>query len=84
MPILNVVCPNKHRPFSTGLEITAEKKDSLPNRITFSQCPFCKTVHGWTPNTAFFGDGKTAMRRPAAACSRGARVRGDKQVNNGG
>jgi hypothetical protein len=49
MPILNVMCPNKQRPFSTGLEIAEEKKDSLPNRTTFSQCPYCKIVHGWTP-----------------------------------
>jgi hypothetical protein len=61
MPILNVMCLNKHRPFSTGIEIAEEKKDSLPNRTTFSQCPYCKKVHGWTPATAFFGDGKTAM-----------------------
>ena len=61
MPILNAMCPNKQRPFSTGIEIAEEKKDLLPNRITFSQCPYCRIVHGWTPDTAFFGDGKTAM-----------------------
>ena len=61
MPILNVMCPKKHRPFSTGIEIAEEKKDSLPSRITLTQCPYCKIVHGWTPDTAFFGDGKTAM-----------------------
>jgi hypothetical protein len=61
MPILNVMCPNKHRPFSTGIEIAEEKKDSLSNRTTFTQCPYCKIVHSWTPDTAFFGDGKTAM-----------------------
>ena len=61
MPILNVMCPNKHRPFSTGIEIAEEKKDSLSNRTTFTQCPYCKIVHGWTPDAAFFGDGKTAM-----------------------
>jgi hypothetical protein len=61
MPILNVMCPNKHRSFSIGIEIAEEKKDSLPNRITFSRCPYCKIVHGWMPDTAFFGDGKTAM-----------------------
>ena len=61
MPILNVMCPDKLRPFSTGIEIAEEKKDSLPNRTTFSQCPYCKIVHGWTPDAAFFGDGKTAM-----------------------
>jgi hypothetical protein len=61
MPILNVMCPKKHRPFSTGIEIAEEKKDSLPSRTTLTQCPYCKIVHGWTPDAAFFGDGKTAM-----------------------
>ena len=61
MPILNVMCPNKHRPFSTGIEIAEEKKDSLPSRTTLTQCPYCKMVHSWTPDAAFCGDGKTAM-----------------------
>ena len=42
MPILNVMCPNKHRPFSTGIEIAEEKKNSLPNRTTFSRCPYAR------------------------------------------
>jgi hypothetical protein len=29
MPILNVMCPNKHRPFSTGIEIAEDKKESV-------------------------------------------------------
>jgi len=61
MPMLNVMCPNKHRPFATGIEIDEDKKDSLPHRTTFSQCPYCRMVHGWAPDVAFFGDGKTAL-----------------------
>jgi len=61
MPILKAMCPNKHRPFSIGMDIAEKEKDSLPNRVTFSRCPYCNVVHGWTPDVAFFGDGKTAV-----------------------
>jgi hypothetical protein len=56
MPILMIWCPVKNRPFSTGLEIREDKKDTLPNIRKFSQCPYCHKVHGWTPGEAFFGD----------------------------
>jgi hypothetical protein len=54
MPILKIMCPAKKRPFTTGVGVSIENKDSLPNVKRFSQCPFCLIVHGWTPKEAFF------------------------------
>ncbi len=56
MPILKVMCPKKNRPFSTGVEVSIEKKALLPNISKFSYCPHCHMVHGWTPAEAFFDD----------------------------
>lgn len=56
MPVLKVLCPNKKRPFSTGVDIRVEEKASLPNIRKFSQCPHCQMAHGWTPEEAFFDD----------------------------
>ena len=30
--------------------------DKLPDRVTFSQCPHCRTVHGWTPKDTFVSE----------------------------
>jgi len=61
MPMLNVMCPITHRPFSTGIEVAENEKDCLPNIRQFSPCPCCKWVHGWTPDMAFFGDGEIVL-----------------------
>jgi hypothetical protein len=37
--------------------------DSLPDRVTFSQCDFCHAVHGWTPKDTFLADGMPANLR---------------------
>ena len=56
MPHLCILCPIKNKPFTTSVESSFEHKGSLPNIIKFSYCPYCNTMHGWTPDEAFFED----------------------------
>jgi len=56
MSFLRILCPVKHKSFATSVEISVEHKASLPNMIKFSYCPYCYTLHGWTPDEAFFDD----------------------------
>jgi hypothetical protein len=50
-------CPNTKKLVSTHIDIDPMKIDSLPDRLTFSQCEFCRTVHGWRPKDTFLSDG---------------------------
>jgi hypothetical protein len=65
MPYLCILCPIENRPFTTSVESSVEHKGSLPNIIKFSYCPYCNTMHGWTPDEAFFADGHTSSERTA-------------------
>jgi hypothetical protein len=56
MPRLHILCPIKHKPFATSVQTSVEHKASLPNIIKFSYCPHCLTLHGWTPDEAFFDE----------------------------
>jgi hypothetical protein len=56
MPHLCILCPIENRPFTTSVKTSVEHKGSLPNIIKFSYCPYCNTMHGWTPDEAFFED----------------------------
>src|SRR3974390_888730 len=56
MPFLRILCPVKHKWFTTSVETRVEHKASLPNMLKFSYCPHCYTLHGWTPDEAFFDD----------------------------
>jgi hypothetical protein len=56
MPFLRILCPVNNKSFATSVEISVEHKASLPNLIKFSYCPYCITLHGWTPDEAFFDD----------------------------
>jgi len=56
MPLLSILCPIKNKPFTTSVEVSAQHKASLPNIIKFSYCPYCDTLHAWTPDEAFFED----------------------------
>ena len=56
MPFLRILCPIKNKSFATSVETSIEHKSSLPNILKFSYCPFCETLHGWSPDEAFFDD----------------------------
>jgi len=56
MPFLSILCPFKNKPFTTSVEASVHNKASLPNIIKFSYCPYCHTLHSWTPDEAFFED----------------------------
>jgi hypothetical protein len=56
MPFLRILCPIKKQSFATNIEISLEHKASLPNILKFSYCPHCHTLHGWSPDEAFFDD----------------------------
>jgi hypothetical protein len=65
MPHLCILCPIENKPFTTSVEINVEHKGSLPNIIKFSYCPYCNTMHGWTPDEAFFADLHISSERTA-------------------
>ena len=56
MPFLRILCPIKNKSFATGVEASIEHKPALPNILKFSYCPYCHTLHGWSPDEAFFDD----------------------------
>ena len=56
MPFLRILCPVKKKSFATSVETSVQHKASLPNIIKFSYCPYCYTLHGWTPDEAFFDE----------------------------
>jgi hypothetical protein len=56
MPFLRILCPIKKKSFATSVETSVQHKVSLPNIIKFSYCPYCYTLHAWTPDEAFFDD----------------------------
>jgi len=45
--VLMIKCPDKGKEFSTGIEIEPKHARKLPDVLTFSQCPYCRAVHGW-------------------------------------
>ena len=61
--LLMLRCPNTKKLVSTNIDIDPMKIDSLPDRLTFTQCHFCGTVHGWTPKDTFLADGMPANLR---------------------
>ena len=77
MPFLRILCPVKNKSFATSVEISVEHKASLPNLIKFSYCPYCFTLHGWTPDEAFFDDSEywaSEYEASNAAASAGSNV----------
>ena len=50
-------CPKTKRLISTNVDIDLAEIDKLPDRVTFTQCPHCHTVHGWTPKDTFVASG---------------------------
>jgi hypothetical protein len=55
-------CPKTKRLISTNVDIDLAEIDKLPDRVTFSQCPYCRTVHGWTPKDTFVSEGMRIER----------------------
>jgi hypothetical protein len=49
-------CPRTNRLVPTHVDIDLAEIDKLPDRVTFSQCPYCRSVHGWTPSETFVSD----------------------------
>ena len=56
MPLLRILCPINNKSLATSVRVSVEHKASLPNIIKFSYCPYCRALHGWTPDEAFFDD----------------------------
>ena len=49
-------CPNTKRLVPTHVDIDLAEIDRLPDRVTFSQCLYCGTVHGWRPRETFVSE----------------------------
>jgi hypothetical protein len=49
-------CPNTKRLVPTHVDIDLAEIDRLPDRVTFSRCPYCSTVHGWRPKETFVSE----------------------------
>jgi PilZ domain len=49
-----VSCPKTGNNISTGIRLTvADDLKKMSTARRFTQCPYCKVVHGWTPSDAF-------------------------------
>jgi hypothetical protein len=49
-------CPNTKRLVPTNVDIDLAEIDRLPDRVTFSRCLYCSTVHGWSPKETFVSE----------------------------
>ena len=49
-------CPNTKKLITTHVDIDLAEIDRLPDRVTFSRCPYCSTVHGWRPKETFVSE----------------------------
>ena len=49
-------CPNTKRLVPTHVDIDLAEIDRLPDRVTFSRCLYCSTVHGWRPKETFVSE----------------------------
>jgi hypothetical protein len=67
MPLLCILCPIENKPFVTSVETSIQHKTSLPNILKFSYCPYCHTLHDWTPDEAFFEDVHDPSEQRASA-----------------
>jgi hypothetical protein len=56
-------CPRTKKLVPTSIDIDLADIDKLTDRVTFSQCPYCRTLHGWTPKDTFVAE-RTQVRRP--------------------
>jgi len=63
MGVLMIKCPDKGKEFSTGIEIEPEHVRKLPDVLTFTQCPYCRVVHGWRVADAWLHEEKQILAR---------------------
>jgi hypothetical protein len=56
-------CPKTKKLVRTGVNVDLTKIDKLPDKLTFSQCPYCNKLHGWTPKDTWLSDGEKAGHR---------------------
>ena len=49
-------CPRIKGLVRTNLNIDLADIDKLPDRVTFSRCPYCSAVHGWRPNETWISE----------------------------
>ena len=40
----------------THVDIDLAEIDKLPDRVTFTHCPYCRVLHGWSPTDTFVSD----------------------------
>ena len=54
-----VKCPRTGKNISTGILLTVggDPSKMLSDVRRFTQCPFCKVVHGWVPSDTSLGSG---------------------------
>jgi hypothetical protein len=55
-------CPNTKKLVPTHVDIDLADIDKLPDRVTFSQCPFCSALHGWRPRDTWVSEAMQARR----------------------
>jgi len=63
MGVLMINCPDTGKEFSTGIEIESEHVRKLPDVVTFTQCPYCRVVHGWRVADARLHEEKQILTR---------------------
>ena len=52
MGVLLIKCPNTGREFSTDIQVDVETLARVPQELTHTHCPYCKTEHSWLPRQA--------------------------------
>jgi hypothetical protein len=81
MPRLHILCPTQNKSFATSIQCSVEHKPCLPNIIKYSYCPYCRQLHGWTPDEAFFVDTYEASEPRAGDLQQLGRVKAFNEIS---
>ena len=52
MGVLVIKCPNTGRDVATGIQVDSATFARMPNEVTETRCPHCRTKHSWRPRDA--------------------------------
>lgn len=52
MGVLLIKCPTTGHEFSTGIHVDADTLSRVPQELTHTHCPHCRSEHSWFPRQA--------------------------------
>ena len=59
-------CPVTGQMFAAGIETDMASLARSPRFVARARCPYCKTEHEWSNETAWIADGSGKLTRPTS------------------